>query len=92
MFLHIETVQYLGDYKLELAFNDGVHSIVDLSEELYGSVFDPLKDKSLFQQVTVNPETQTIEWPNGADFAPEFLYALGEDPAKTINSSPLQTA
>jgi len=52
---------------------------VDLSRELYGKVFEPLKDLELFKQVRVNEETSTIEWPNGADFAPEFLYEIGEE-------------
>jgi hypothetical protein len=41
---------------------------------LYGEIFEPLKDKSLFQQVFVT--SRTIEWSNGADFAPEFLFEI----------------
>ena len=52
---------------------------VNLSGELYGEVFEPLKDVTFFQQVSVNEETNTIEWPNGADFAPEFLYETGTE-------------
>lgn len=92
MFIHIETVHYLDDYKLELVFNDGKQKVVDLSDELYGAAFESLKDKIYFQQVAVNPETQTIEWPNGVDFAPEFLYGIGEEPPQTARSRPLQTA
>lgn len=78
MFLHVTSVKYLSEYKVRVTFDDGVTKDIDLSQELYGEVFEPLKDKSLFRQVTVNPETNTIEWPNGADFAPEFLYEIGQ--------------
>ena len=77
MFLHVTNSEYLEDYKLQLTFNDGVVKVVDLRDELYGEIFEPLKDVSLFKQVVVNEETNTIEWPNGADFAPEFLYEIG---------------
>jgi hypothetical protein len=63
---------------LRLEFSDGVVKDVDLSNELYGKVFEPLRDPAFFCQVRVNEETNTIEWPNGADFAPEFLYEAGK--------------
>jgi hypothetical protein len=79
MFLHIRHVEVLAPYWLRLAFDNGVVKEVDLSAELYGEVFDPLQDGAFFAQVALNPETGTIEWPNGADFAPEFLYAAGRE-------------
>lgn len=45
---------------------------VDLGLEL--EVFEPLKDARVFQAFTVSPKLHTVTWPNGADFAPEFLY------------------
>jgi hypothetical protein len=80
MFLHVNEVIFLDGYRLRLTFNNGTVKDVDLSEELHGMVFEPLHDPVLFRQVAVNPETRTIEWPNGADFAPEFLYELGREP------------
>lgn len=77
MFLHVLEVIYLGEYRLRLVFNDGVVKDVDLKDELEGQVFEPLKDVALFRRVKVNPDTQTIEWSTGADFAPEFLYEIG---------------
>jgi Protein of unknown function (DUF2442) len=77
MFLHVDTVLPLEGYTLRLEFNDGTVKDVDLAGELWGEVFEPLKDPELFRRVAVNPETRTVEWPNGADFAPEFLHARG---------------
>jgi hypothetical protein len=74
MFLHVIDVKYVDEYKLKLTFHNGVVGIVDLLPELYGEIFDPLQDKELFQQVYLTG--RTIEWPNGADFAPEFLLTL----------------
>jgi len=79
MFLHVNDLQYLDNYRLQLKFNNNAIRVVDLTTELYGKVFEPLKEISFFRQVYVNSETGTIEWPNGADFAPEFLYEIGID-------------
>ena len=83
MFLHVNHVRYLDNYRLQIEFNNDSSCVVDLIGELYGEVFKPLKEISFFRQVYVNSETGTIEWPNGADFAPEFLYKIGVDPDKT---------
>lgn len=47
---------------------------VDLSGELYGELFEPLKNPDVFKTFSVHPEFHTLCWPNGADLAPEFLY------------------
>ncbi len=79
MFLHVTRVRHTEGYKLEVAFNDGTIKEVDLEDELYGEVFEPLRDIEFFKRVAVNKETNTIEWPNGADFAPEFLHGVGKE-------------
>ena len=74
MILHVVDVKYVRDYVIWVKFNDGIDGEVDLSAELEGEVFGPLKDKVLFQTVKVDPLLQTVVWDNGADLAPEFLY------------------
>tara|TARA_R110001583_G_scaffold107116_1_gene255675 strand:+ start:427 stop:681 length:255 start_codon:yes stop_codon:yes gene_type:complete len=76
MMLHIKSAKYLSGYKLWIAFDDGTSGEVDLANELKGSMFEPLKDLAEFKNVSVDPELETIVWPNGADLAPEFLKAL----------------
>lgn len=66
--------KYLGDYRVEVAFNDGRKGVADLYEALRGPVFEPLKDKLYFSQLKIDKELETIAWPNGADLAPEYIY------------------
>lgn len=87
MFLHVIGVTYLENYRLRLKFSDGVVKDIDLKNELYGEVFEPLKDIEFFKQVAVNSETNTIEWPNNADFAPEFLYEIGEETKRVVQAA-----
>jgi hypothetical protein len=76
MFLEISDAKYLGDYKISMIFNTGESKTVDLYAELIGEIFEPLKDKSYFQSFKI--KYNTIEWNNGADFAPEFLLELSK--------------
>ncbi len=74
MILHVKEAKYLHDYTRWLKFNDGTEGMVDLQDELYGEVFEPLKNIERFKSFKVDPELETIVWDNGADIAPEFLY------------------
>jgi hypothetical protein len=64
----------VDDYTLWLKFDDGHEQTIDFEPVLYGEVFEPLRDLTLFNQVTLNSDTGTIEWPTGADFDPETLH------------------
>jgi hypothetical protein len=75
----VRKVQHLDTCRLRLTFNDGAVKDVDLAAELWGEVFEPLKDLAFFAQVSIPPGAPSIEWPNGASFAPEWLYEVGED-------------
>jgi len=72
--LDVIEARHVSGYTLWIRFEDGTQGEVDLSAELYGEVFEPLRDETYFRSFHVNPETGTIEWPDRADFAPEFLY------------------
>ena len=74
MIPRVEKADYLGEYTVHLRFTDGVEGDVDLAEELYGELFEPLKDPEVFRQFAVHPAFSTLCWPSGADLAPEFLY------------------
>jgi len=73
--IDVVEARYLREHTVWLKFEDGVEGEVDLSGELYGPVFEPLRDPEYFRRFAVSPDLGTISWPNGADFAPEFLYA-----------------
>ncbi|MEW6263626.1 MAG: DUF2442 domain-containing protein [Thermodesulfobacteriota bacterium] len=74
MLLHITEARYVGDYRVEVCFNDGRKGMADLADALKGPVFQALRDKALFSQLRVDKALETIVWPNGADLAPEYIY------------------
>ena len=71
--LHIKAATYLSDFTLWVTFDDGTEGAVDLKNKLTGRIFTPLQNEHFFSQVTVDPELETLVWPNGADLAPEFV-------------------
>lgn len=72
----VVAVQPVGGCRLRLCFADGAAGVVDVATLVqFSGVFAPLQDPATFAQVRVDPESGTICWPNGADLAPETLYA-----------------
>lgn len=82
--LNVCDVEVRGGYRLWLRFSDGAAGEIDLVEQLTAPVFQPLRDPSIFAAVRVDPEIRTIAWPNGVDFAPEFLRSLLDDKATAL--------
>ena len=88
MFLEVTQAKYLDNYKLLITFNNGVQKTVDLRNELNGSVYAPLKQLDYFKNFRII--YNTVEWENGADYAPEYLYEIGVNMSVTelLTSNP----
>ena len=67
--------RYLGGYRVWLTFDDGREGAADLAADLWGEVFEPLRDPQAFARLRADPALGTLVWPNGADLAPEYLYS-----------------
>ena len=71
----ILSAEPLDGFTLRLSFADGTEREVDLTGELWGPMFEPLRqNRELFRQVRVDDELGTIVWPNGADMDPDVLH------------------
>lgn len=94
MFLHVKEVSHVSGYTLRLKFDNGDEGEVNLENELWGEIFEPLKEPELFKAAKVDPELETLCWPNGADFAPEFLHdlMLQQAPSAELEGKPQREA
>ena len=75
MFPRLTNAKHTSDYHLWLTFSDGREGEIDLAEELWGEVFEPLKNLDLFKSFVLVLKINTLCWSTGADLAPEFLYS-----------------
>lgn len=66
--------RHAGGHRVWLRFADGLTGEIDLSNELWGGVFEPLKDPTEFAKLRVDPALDTIVWPTGADLSPQWLH------------------
>ena len=64
----------VDDFVLWMHFDDMTEQVIDFEPVLYGPIFGPLRDLSLFNQVRLVDYAGCLEWPTGADFDPETLH------------------
>ena len=70
----VRSFEIAGAYTLRISFDDGTEQTIDFQPILAGELYGPLKALSLFNQVQIDPEVQTLVWPNGADFDPATIH------------------
>ena len=70
----VTSFEIVGDYTLRVVFEDGVAQVIDFRDVLRGELYAPLRDLPTFNAVRIDPETQILVWPNGADFDPATLH------------------
>lgn len=70
----ITSVEPLDGFRLRLVFTDGLVREVDLSDDLWGQMAEPLQDPEYFRRVCVDAELGTVVWPNGYDLDPDVLH------------------
>ena len=72
----ITKVEALPEFRLRVAFADGLTGIVDLSRLVHSpkaGIFAALADPALFAQVTL--DYGAVAWPGELDLAPDAMYA-----------------
>ena len=72
--LEILEAEYVEGYTIRVRFNNGEGGLVDLTEAIWGPMFEPLKDPAFFRKFKVSEVLHTICWENDADLAPEYVY------------------
>jgi hypothetical protein len=86
--LRIRSAKALDDYRVRLTLTNGDTVERDLTDIIWGPVFQPLLDDyARFRQVHV--EAGTLVWPGDLDFDPDTLIWGGEPPT-AVDAQPPQ--
>jgi len=70
----VVSFEIIGPYMIRVQFDDQTEQVIDFEPILAGELYGPLRGRSLFDKVRIDPEVQTLVWPNGADFDPATLH------------------
>jgi hypothetical protein len=70
----VREFEIVAAYTLRVVFDDGTEQVIDCEPVLRGELYGPLRDRALFNRVSINSEVGTLVWPNGADFDPATLH------------------
>ncbi|MBI3473369.1 MAG: DUF2442 domain-containing protein [Candidatus Solibacter usitatus] len=70
----VRAFEIVAAFTLRIRFDDGAQQTIDFRPILAGELYGPLRQLELFNQVRIDPEVETLVWPNGADFDPATLH------------------
>ena len=77
MSFDVKDAEYIGDYKIKFAFEDGSKGVVDFASYINrGGEFSKFKDIEFFRKFHINRELGVLCWGDSLDIAPETLYSL----------------
>jgi len=80
---YVKNVRALGDYQLELEFENLERRIFDMKPYLSRGIFVQLQNPALLQAARV--VAGSVEWPTGLDLSYDTLY-LESQPVEAIES------
>ena len=83
----ITKVSVMANYRLEVAFDDGVHGVVDLYDLVGKGVFTLWRDPHIFEKVQIGSFGELI-WLDKIDLCPDSLYlkVTGKNPEEVFPS------
>ena len=73
----VKSFYIVAPYTLCVSFDDNTKQTVDFQPVLAGELYGPLRDLELFNQVRIDPEAETLGWPNRADsILPHYMTGM----------------
>jgi len=69
---NVTSLKVLPGHRLEVSFADGLHGVVEMSQDDFRGVFAPLADEHYFALADIRDGV--VVWPNGVDIAPDAMY------------------
>ena len=72
--LEVTDARHVDQFRIHVQFNNGDEGVVDLADSLWGPMFEPLKDPTVFRRFELSGVLHTVRWENDADLAPEYLH------------------
>lgn len=78
-------VEVLDDYRLRLTFEGDYEKIFNMKPYLDKGRFAELHNETLFK--TAHISFDTVEWDNGWDIDPEFLFEFSESVKQPVSHS-----
>jgi hypothetical protein len=73
--VRIQSVEFLGAFRVRLEFTDGSSREIDLDRYLHGPIFEDIRNNpDVLRSAKIDARMGAISWDNGADIDPDVLY------------------